>query len=58
MAKVEDDDIKVNAVCPGPIWTRMGSTPTHVAETIVWLATLPRSGPNGKFFKDRERLDG
>lgn len=58
---VKDYDIKVNAVCPGPIRTRMGGpharrTPMQEAETIVWLATLPRSGPSGKLYKDRERL--
>jgi NAD(P)-dependent dehydrogenase (short-subunit alcohol dehydrogenase family) len=60
---VKDHNIKVNAVCPGPIRTRMGSsrarrTPAQEAETIVWLATLPRSGPNGKLFRDRKRVDG
>jgi len=59
---VKDYNIKVNAVGPGPIRTRMGGprarrTPAQEAETIAWLATLPRSGPSGKFFKDRDRLD-
>ena len=59
---VKDWDIKVNSMCPGRIRTRMGGpsaprTPAQGAETIVWLATLPRSGPSGKFFKDRKRLD-
>jgi NAD(P)-dependent dehydrogenase (short-subunit alcohol dehydrogenase family) len=59
---VKDWNIKVNSMCPGRIRTRMGGpkaprTPAQGAETIVWLATLPRSGPSGKFFKDRKRLD-
>jgi hypothetical protein len=27
------------------------------ADTIVWLATLPSSGPSGGFFKDRKRIE-
>jgi NAD(P)-dependent dehydrogenase (short-subunit alcohol dehydrogenase family) len=61
-AAVRDYNIKVNSMCPGTLRTRMGGpkaprNPAQGAETIVWLATLPRSGPNGKFFKDRKRLD-
>lgn len=61
-AAVRDYNIKVNSMCPGTIRTRMAGpkAPRSVAqgaETIIWLATLPRSGPNGKFFKDRKRLD-
>jgi hypothetical protein len=26
------------------------------ADTIVWLATLDRDGPNGGFFRDRQRI--
>ena len=26
------------------------------AETIVWLATLPASGPSGKVFRDKREL--
>jgi hypothetical protein len=26
------------------------------AETVVWLATLPASGPNGKVFRDKREL--
>jgi NAD(P)-dependent dehydrogenase (short-subunit alcohol dehydrogenase family) len=59
---VKDLDIKVNSMCPGTIRTRMGSlkapqSPAQGAETIIWLATLPPSGPSGKFFKDRKPLD-
>jgi NAD(P)-dependent dehydrogenase (short-subunit alcohol dehydrogenase family) len=59
---VKDWNIKVNSMCPGRIRTRMGGekaprTAAQGAETVVWLATLPRSGPSGKFFKDRKRLD-
>ena len=59
---VKGYNIKVNSICPGTIRTRMGgaSAPRTVeegADTIVWLATLPASGPSGKFFKDRKPLD-
>jgi len=26
------------------------------ADTIVWLATLPPDGPNGRFFRNREQI--
>jgi NAD(P)-dependent dehydrogenase (short-subunit alcohol dehydrogenase family) len=61
-AAVRDYDIKVNSMCPGTIRTRMGGSkaprsPAQGADTIIWLATLPRTGPSGRFFKDRKRLD-
>jgi len=54
-------DVKVNAVCPGWVRTRMGGegAPRGVAEgadTVVWLATLPPDGPNGGFFRDRTAI--
>lgn len=52
-------DVKVNCVCPGWVRTRMGGAgadlaPEEAVGTIVWLATLPKRGPNGGFFRDRE----
>lgn len=54
--------IKVNAMCPGWVQTRMGGpgatrTPAAAADTAVWLATLPDDGPTGGFFRDRKRLE-
>jgi NAD(P)-dependent dehydrogenase (short-subunit alcohol dehydrogenase family) len=54
-------DVKVNAVCPGWVRTRMGGAGARRsvekgAETVVWLATLPAHGPNGGFFRDRKRI--
>jgi NAD(P)-dependent dehydrogenase (short-subunit alcohol dehydrogenase family) len=54
-------DVKVNAVCPGWVRTRMGGSaaPRSVeegADTIAWLATLPADGPTGGFFRDRQRI--
>jgi NAD(P)-dependent dehydrogenase (short-subunit alcohol dehydrogenase family) len=51
-------DIKINAGCPGWVRTRMGgksatSSVEEGADTIVWLATLPASGPTGGFFRHR-----
>lgn len=52
-------DVKVNAVHPGWVRTRMGGpnatrSPENGAHTIVWLATLPADGPSGGFFHDRK----
>jgi NAD(P)-dependent dehydrogenase (short-subunit alcohol dehydrogenase family) len=59
---VRGGNVLVNSVCPG--WTRTDlggpEAPRSVeeaAETIVWLATLPDSGPTGGFFMDKERID-
>ena len=56
------DGVLVNCVDPGWVRTDMGgsSAPRSVeegADTIVWLATLPDSGPTGGFFHDRKRID-
>ncbi|GIU76633.1 MAG: 20-beta-hydroxysteroid dehydrogenase [Bryobacteraceae bacterium] len=53
--------IKVNAMCPGWVRTRMGGdaaprTPEEGADTAVWLATLPPDGPTGGFFRDRQLI--
>lgn len=53
--------VLVNAVDPGWVRTDMGgkSAPRSVeqgAETAVWLATLPESGPTGGFFRDRRAI--
>jgi NAD(P)-dependent dehydrogenase (short-subunit alcohol dehydrogenase family) len=54
-------DVKVNAACPGWVRTRMGGSAAdrsveEGADTIVWLATLPASGPSGGLFRDRTRV--
>jgi NAD(P)-dependent dehydrogenase (short-subunit alcohol dehydrogenase family) len=53
--------VKVNAVCPGWVRTRMGGSgatrPVEKgAETIVWLAGLPDDGPTGGVFRDKKPL--
>ncbi len=60
-AAVGDYGVKVNAMCPGTIRTDMGGpdAPRSVeegAEMVVWLATLPASGPTGRFFKDKKEV--
>ena len=53
--------VKVNAMCPGWVNTRMGGagaprTPEEGADTAIWLATLPDGGPTGGFFRDRRPI--
>lgn len=53
--------IKINAMCPGWVQTRMGGagaerTPEEGANTALWLARLPDDGPTGGFFRDRAPL--
>jgi NAD(P)-dependent dehydrogenase (short-subunit alcohol dehydrogenase family) len=54
-------NVKVNAACPGWVRTRMGGPGATLsvekgADTIVWLATLPKTGPSGGFFRARKRI--
>jgi NAD(P)-dependent dehydrogenase (short-subunit alcohol dehydrogenase family) len=54
--------VKVNAMCPGWVRTRMGGdgatrSPDEGADAAVWLATLPDDGPTGGFFRDREPIE-
>jgi len=54
--------IKVNAVCPGWVRTRMGGSSASRsvedgARGIVWAATLDRDGPSGGFFRDGRAID-
>lgn len=60
-AEVDGAKVKVNSACPGWVRTDMGgaSAPRDVAqgaETIVWLANLPDSGPTGGFFRDKQPI--
>jgi NAD(P)-dependent dehydrogenase (short-subunit alcohol dehydrogenase family) len=54
--------VKVNAMCPGWVRTRMGGmgatrSPAEGADTAIWLAILPDTGPTGGFFRDRNPID-
>lgn len=58
---VKGTNVLVNAGCPGWVRTEMGSpeAPRSIdegAESIVWLATLPDSGPHGGFFRDGQQI--
>ena len=62
MAQALGPSVKVNAVCPGWVRTRMGGlaasrSPEAAADTPVWLATLPDNGPSGGFFRDRRLIE-
>ncbi len=55
-------NVKINAMCPGWVRTRMGGaaasrSPAEGADTAVWLATLDDKGPNGGFFRDRKPIE-
>lgn len=56
------DNVKINAMCPGWVRTRMGGQEAdrsieEGADTGIWLATLPDNGPSGGFFRDRTPVD-
>lgn len=55
------NSVKVNAMCPGWVRTRMGGrgatrSAEEGADTALWLATLGAEGPTGGFFRDRRRI--
>jgi len=61
-AREAPDGVKINAMCPGWVRTRMGGpeanlSPEEGADTAIWLATLPEDGPSGKFFRRRTEIE-
>lgn len=60
-ALAAEGDVKVNAIDPGWVKTRMGGDGAEReipdgAAGLVWAATLPEGGPNGGFFKDGKSI--
>jgi NAD(P)-dependent dehydrogenase (short-subunit alcohol dehydrogenase family) len=59
--ELSNTNIKVNAMCPGWVRTRMGGSvaPRSLeqgVDTIIWLATLQEDGPSGGYFRDRKPI--
>lgn len=57
-----DKNVKINAMCPGWVHTRMGGrdaprSPEKGAETAIWLGQLEEDGPSGQFFRDKKQID-
>ena len=50
--------VEVNSMSAGWMATRMGDTRSvrEGADTAVWLATLPDSGPTDGFYYERQRI--
>lgn len=62
LAQELNGNVKVNAMCPGWVRTRMGGmmasrSPKEGADTAVWLANIDEKGSNGGFFRDRKLID-
>lgn len=59
--EVKDNNILVNAMCPGWTKTEMGGNkaPRSVkkaAETAIWLATMRDGGGSGNFYHDKKKI--
>ena len=57
----DEEDIKINAMCPGWVRTEMGGpnadrSVEEGAETAVWLAAEVPHELTGKFFRDRQEI--
>lgn len=59
-AELRNDDILVNAVCPGWVATDMGGAGGRPVEdgaaSVLWAVDLDDSGPSGGFYRDGKPL--
>lgn len=60
-AELQGTDILINSMCPSWVRTDMGGanatrSVAQGADTAIWLATLPKGGPQGGFFRDRKPI--
>lgn len=60
--QVDANNIKINAMSPGWVHTRMGGsdaplTPEEGAETAIWLGLLDEDGPTGGFFRNKSKIE-
>ncbi|MDH4122284.1 MAG: SDR family oxidoreductase [Deltaproteobacteria bacterium] len=60
-AETLNSGVLINTCCPGWVRTDMGGpqarlTPQQGADTLVWLATLPKGGPSGGFYRNRKPI--
>jgi len=59
--ELKGTEVLINSMCPGWVRTDMGGANAtrdvkEGADTAIWLARLPKGGPSGGFFRDRQPI--